>query len=328
MDATPSSQEKPSRRHHYIPQWHLRLFSPNGDTIWRYSKSDDAYQEIPIRHAAVRKDYYSVPGRDGDPVDHSAEPMIAEAFDGPAAGTARKLLRREHLTPEERLQFAAYIALLQGRGPTSREGVQGVFDKIDRMVAMMAYAAPPEQFLAQARGFGIDGTAEEIREMQETGLEDLRTGRMSVSRDHSATMFFAGVTVEAATPILDSMYWTMLQAPIGLEFVLADSPVTLYNHTLVGSMLGVGFGQPEVEVRTPLTPHHVLMQTHLRLPTRELTCSMENVVNLNCLSWRMADDYVFGRSEAVLRRVATYFASDDERRQPGRGISVTGADID
>src|SRR5262249_3695969 len=127
-----SNAQRPSRRHHYIPQWHLKYFSPDGRLIWRYSKSADTYQLIPIQDAAVQRDYYSIPTPDGGPADHSAEPMIAEAFDGPAALVATKLLRREKLTDEDRMQFAADLAFLSGRVPAYRHGAQDAFDQLDR----------------------------------------------------------------------------------------------------------------------------------------------------------------------------------------------------
>ena len=199
------------------------------------------------------------------------------------------------------------------------------------MMAMTMYAAPEQQFLAHARKAGIEHTDAEIREMQVKTLEDLKAGNLTVSRDHSATMLGAAVAVEAVTPLLVDMHWTIVQAEIGIEFVLRDAPVTLYSASMAGNKhLGIGFGTPDVEVRTALTPNHAIMQYHRRPELRhvpELMASKEGVENLNHVSWSAAHDYVFARTEDTLRRVATYFDLGNTRRRPGGQVKVTGADL-
>ena len=39
-------------------------------------------------------------------------------------------------------------------------------------------------------------------------------------------------------------------------------------------------------------------------------------------------DYIFAPSEAALRRVATYFDTEEKRRRPGGQVKVTGADME
>jgi hypothetical protein len=183
---------------------------------------------------------------------------------------------------------------------------------------MTLYRAPDDQFLVMVRDRGFDGTDDELLAIKRSTLAGLQSGKFVVQRDPSSTLLFAGVSMEVVAPILFNMHWTLLRTPADSEFVISDNPVTLFSASMVGnSLYGFGFGQHDVEVRTPLTRECVLLQTHLQPDFDELTCSAENMVNINHLTWWSADDYVFGSSEAVLRRVAAIFGSDADRRYRG-----------
>jgi hypothetical protein len=297
--------------------------------IWRYSKSEDTYQRINIGNAAVIQDYYSLPTEEGSWDHGTFERMTATEIDGPAAAVVRKLLSRVPLTREERETLAVYVAFLHGRVPAARMGLQGAMDKLGEMVLLMHLSTPPEQFLPMARAAGLEGTDEELLETRERTKQQMLDGELVLKHDHSATLRTTSVSLAAIAPILFGMRGrVVLQAPIGFHFVIADSPVTLYSASMWGHpFVGFGFGQHDVEVRTPLTSNHVLLQTHIPLPftAREHEVAPEVFENLNAVSWQAAYEYVFASSEEALRRVAEYFGTNEAtRRRPGGAIRVTG----
>lgn len=323
------------RRHHYVPRWHLGRFSVdppsrgNARTIWRYSKSQDTYQRINVGNAAVIQDYYSLPTEEGSWDHGTFERMTATEIDGPAATVVRKLLSRAPLTQEDRECLAVYVAFLHGRVPSARMGLQGAMDKVGEMVLLMHLSTPAEHFLPMARAAGLEGPDEELLETRARTKERMLKGELVLKHDHSETLRTTAVSLAAIAPILFSMRGrVILQAPIGLHFVIGDSPVTLYSASMSGHpFLGFGFGQSDVEVRTPLTSNHVLLQTHIPLPftAREHEVEPEVFKNLNAVSWQAAHEYVFASSEEALKRVADYFGTDEAaRRRPGGVIRVTG----
>ncbi len=337
VSGTTSQTQKPPRNHHYVPQFHLAGFSLGTQRkigqrpVWRYCKRTDEYEQIPIRRAAVMRDYYSVERDDGT-LDHSFEPMFAEAFDGPGSEFVRKLLRRERLTVDERSHLSAYVAFQHGRVPVAREAA---FQMISKVETFMQYnqlkgMSPPE-FIAHARERGLEGTDDELAEKQVEVLAQLKSGELFVGPDEAATMISATTAVQAVSPILFGTHWTILQAPIGFEFVIGDSPVTRFSEAAMRDpyyQFGLGFAGSDVEVRVPLTMNHALLMTHARTGRSEFNCSPDAVKNVNAISWRFAHRYVFASCEATLRRVAGYFPTEADRRQPGGGVEITGADLD
>ena len=73
---------------------------------------------------------------------------------------------------------------------------------------------------------------------------------------------------------------------------------------------------------------HALLMTPVRTGVTELECRAEVMNNVNAISWRFAHRYVFASREAALRRVASYFDTEDDRRQPGGLGEVLGADLE
>jgi Protein of unknown function (DUF4238) len=144
----------------------------------------------------------------------------------------------------------------------------------------------------------------------------------------AATLLATAVALQVGPPLLGSMARLLLQAPLGLEFILSDNPVSLYRAG-ADTLSGAGFGLPDIEVRTPLTRHHALVQTHVRLerPVPFLDCTEPNVIHINHAVWAGADNYVFASSEAVLRRVAALFDNESSRRRPGGEVEVSGANL-
>jgi hypothetical protein len=242
------------------------------------------------------------------------------------------LLRRETLAADERGHLSAYIAFLHGRVPLAREDT---FHMMSTIATFMEYnrlkGQTPDEFVALARERGLEGTDEALVARQVEILAQLKSGEIFVGPDESATMLSAGVAVESVSPILFGMNWMILQAPIGLGFVIGDSPVTRYSEMAMQNphhRFGLGFGGPDIEVRLPLSMNHTLLMTPVHTGRREFQCPPEVVRNVNAVSWRFADRYVFASSEATLRRVAGYFDTEDDRRQPGGRGEITGAELD
>jgi hypothetical protein len=86
-----------SRLHHYVPEWHLGLFSDEPDQrldarpIWRYGKAASEYREIRVRHAAVQHDYYSFPRGEGAAPDRSLGLAQRQATVASSTGSANPL---------------------------------------------------------------------------------------------------------------------------------------------------------------------------------------------------------------------------------------------
>lgn len=125
--ATPST---PAKRHHYVPQFHLRGFA-DGDVITTVELPGDRTYNQPVRKAAAENHLYSLPGHpDGTDVFEKAlsqlEGDVASIFDELGSGVWP-------LDEEPRDTLAYYIALQLARGPEQRRNMENLARQMARM---------------------------------------------------------------------------------------------------------------------------------------------------------------------------------------------------
>lgn len=73
---------KVSRRHHYLPQMYLRGFADEAERVWVFDRQNNAYVHQGILNTAVKKDFYTIVGPDGQKTD-AVETMMANIVESP-----------------------------------------------------------------------------------------------------------------------------------------------------------------------------------------------------------------------------------------------------
>lgn len=119
-----------AKRHHYVPQFHLRGFA-DGETITTVELPGDRSYNQPVRKAAAENHLYSLPGHpDGADVFEKAlsqlEGDVAGIFADIASGTWP-------LDEESRGTLAYYVALQLSRGPEQRRNSENLARQATRM---------------------------------------------------------------------------------------------------------------------------------------------------------------------------------------------------
>ena len=315
--------EKP-KRHHYVPQWHLRRFAADGRRpgVWRYSKSSDKYQYMAIKNAAVITHYYSGPG---DLPDTAVEEALAN-LDSVGAAHVEKLELGATLDDEEPLVLAGYVTMLHGRVPPARDGQQKVLETFGALQVEMtlANASPAEQveILAGAKADGMARPDEDFTAFADRLIAELRSGATRVIHHPLATMGAAGIGVNHAAPIVAEMPRMVMEAPAGVEFVISDNPVSLYSPQ-TPSFMGAGYLTADVEVTMPLSTRRMLLFSHFDCFQGQCCLTEPAVDHFNSRTWMAAGDYVFASSKEALQRVAELF-DPETRRRPGGGVEISG----
>src|ERR1022692_3248055 len=90
---------KLSRRHHYLPQMYLRGFAYDADLVWVFDRQNNTYLHQGIINTAVKKDFYTIVGVDGQKTD-AVEQMMANMVEGPMKAIIERLDRSEEHTSE------------------------------------------------------------------------------------------------------------------------------------------------------------------------------------------------------------------------------------
>jgi hypothetical protein len=322
---TGAGTESKPKRHHYVPRWHLRRFAvdPAKARVARYSKSADTHLLLPVENAAVIGQYYTW-HRDGE-ADTTVEEGLA-MIDGRASEVLPKLERGDDLVDTEPNVVAGYLALLHGRVPPMRDGLQNVIETFGALQAEMMFAnATPEERQARiedARKRGLADTEDEYDVLEARIIEQIRNREMKVTMDHIATMGLAAMGAERSIPIIEQMSWMVIEAPPGSEFVISDNPIVVYSESTT-SYMGAGYLTPDVEVTMPLSRKHLFLASHLHSFQGRCCVTADAVDHFNSRTWVRAQDYIFASSREVLERVEASLAPD-VRRRPGGGIEITG----
>lgn len=322
-------------RHHYVPQFHLRLFghADGNGRIWVYDKQTDRIGRRSVKAVASEINYYRIRDRDGGHSDQ-LEHMFSQ-LESASAPLIRRLARMDEpeylLTPAERGALSGYVALLWARGPTQRSWTHAMGEFMAR-VQLDMLLRHPEGFREHVKRQDSDQSDTEIEALRTQTLADLEAGRMVVEAPGEWGLANLGPAVEAVRPLLFGMKWRIFRRRQLPFITIGDCPVLLIAPPDHPSYLGVGFASAGVTVGVPLSPNAILFMNHaphdgsipvVDLDGRPIVPSLEPVwaAGVNAQSLLTATRYLFGRSQADLEFTRISFSEEDRRGVPTFGVS-------
>lgn len=301
-----------SQNQHVIAEWLLKLFArtkPGGLTLSVFDKTTGAIgRDVPSRFSAALDDHSGTIEADLGRIESAAaEPVrrlvarVAAVAPGlwPLAGATDNLTGTgalvEVASPEpemrlfrpdrwlaepsadDRARIARYLTLMFTRSPKMERAIAEVSVAVRAGFVSMVRSMAPE-LLAQTLG-ALDAYLDEAR--------------------------FVGLrTPEHLTDAFAAMAWYTVRAADDAPFLLGDSPVV--------STIQVGHEEdswrpllsPETfAVCMPLSAHVCLLVAPQGLVPVGIETPEETADAINLLSWRWADRYVVGPTDAALARV-------------------------
>lgn len=330
-----------SKRHHFVPQFHLARFAPAHKTrkpkIWVYDKTTDSVAERPVTQTAVIGNYYTIPGEDG-PTDKLEQELAS------IEGSAAKSLRLLSATPdgplavpdEDRVVLSAYLGLLHVRVPTTRKANEALLAFLHYITLDVEFALE-EAFPERARRRGMTGSDEELEAMRVRMLAQLRDGKVTVDVPESVSLFALKMGLENIAPIIYAMHWFVLKRRRSPYFVIGDCPVTLWPATDHPQDTGVGFLSPGAEVAVAVDPHTMLVGVN-KDETRSFVMDPDRVPQFNNArmrldwiyaynyrAWASAERYVYGRSQSDLAAMCMFMSKEARtRRHVSLGLDKAG----
>ena len=302
-----------ARWHHYIPQFHLRLFAadPAQRFTYQHDKRTDKTLRRSIKKAAARTDLYTFTGSDGAPTD-----LLEQAFGQLETAVAPILRRLATLGPgpltttlDDRIHLGAYVALQYSRVPSYLTQAQQIASFFGAVVADMGLSGDAEAYRSHMRGFGATGSDEDLDAERLRTLEQLRAGELEVVASPEAGLSSIGGALKSIGPIVASMHWTLIRRTTRPWFVLGDTPVVLFKED-ADPWSGYGFGTEGVEVHMPVSATHAWVGTATDSPLAERVVDLadaEAASRMNAESWANAVEFVFGHSTDAIHaaRLAT-----------------------
>src|SRR5689334_5421815 len=114
-----------AKRHHAVPQFHLKKFTSGGGMLWLHDLSDRTARRVHPRDAMVEKHLYA-PEVGEDPYDDAFERFLSVSVEAPSAEPLKLLGEGERISDEQRTRVATFLAYQEWRVPRMQRLVKQV----------------------------------------------------------------------------------------------------------------------------------------------------------------------------------------------------------
>lgn len=265
------------RKHHFLPQFYLRGFSEDQNSLYQIRKMTGESVGCRIKDIAAIRDFHEI---DADDVE---DPLALEKQLATVESQMSKFLSdllQDGLNNGRALvETIGFVSLLRMRVPAVKRHIEESLGETVR-------------------------TAAEIMERQgklpppPPGLEDaLRVAnlKITISNWKCMELMFGMASNPDVLNIMCNMQATLFRAASG-SFITSDQPVALYHEDKT-SPYGVGPATPGVEISVPLTSAALLRLTHSEAEDEERSATAEEVAEFNRRTIVMAEEYLYAGSK-------------------------------
>ena len=221
---------------HYVPQYYLRGFSPDGRNIFVYDKSDLRKFGTQVKSIANICGLY--------PPD--LEKYLSEKIEAPANRAIEKVRKRGRLTPNEKITLSSYIAVMWKRVP---EGESRVKRQAPKVAADLRKRLDRQLDEAIAK----NGAREEFIESRRREIYELID---RLSREPTSDFWHQVIRAELTPNMISAiatMTWRFLFYNTKPVFFTCDNPVFFFPE--------LGIGKAESELCFPISSHIMLWAT-------------------------------------------------------------------
>lgn len=315
---------KLSRRHHYLPQMYLRGFADEAEQAWVFDRQNKTYLHQGILNTAVKKDFYTVVGRDGEKTD-AVERLMANSVEDPMKRIIERL-DRKNLTweGEDRAILALFVALLKTRNPA--------FDRDQN-----EFTEQFHRWWAKANNPSVDVVEESLKKYeQETGedmsdvsardiFEMIRGDTYDIKNPRQNNIkMMTSLALEIAQAVF-RLNWEILIAPKGCSFLTCDNPFSVVPPPFFDDTeTGYGILTPGASTVVPLSSttaicfHGEGQGVHGAVAHRNFLRNVNMVVAAN------SERFIIARDEPLLRSVVRKGKLD--QWLPGQGFRMNAPD--
>ena len=260
-----------ARNNHYVPQFYLKQWSNNGNSVLCYDtivrhEGQRLWRSVAIKNIACWKDFYSQ-RQDGE-IDDSIEQYIERHYETPAKTCLQKLNDGAQLAGDDLACLVDFAILQMARTPAWYK-TNAITVNIFKDVMEESVRGTLEDYEANRldKSNFYSNYAEESRQEPfpnapiETRIDEDESGIIStISIGRQNYLASMGRTLNGdIAKRLRSYDWTILQMPKDHDLPTSDNPFTrLAYRGEKGYDLDGGLGVPRVDLFMPLTPNHLL----------------------------------------------------------------------
>ncbi|MBO2942791.1 DUF4238 domain-containing protein [Paenibacillus sp. F411] len=286
-------------KHHFIPAFHLAMFTQGGtkeSILWVFDQTNGKQRDAVPKSVGYQKHLYSVdlPNIEPDVIED-----VFKVIEDKVAPIIKEICNTKQIpaSVEDYNWLINYIALLAERTPVRLEHVTKPIKEISKLISQMTLATP-EKFEALKKKIGRDGVEFDENVSYKELKEFIFGDNYTISVDNNTRIRGLFNAIDAIIPFLGARNWTVVYSPpeIG-DFVCSDNPVSL--HWIVKENRGVwsspGHGLKETEVSVPLSSRVMLLGRFEEVPPIIVISSKIDLANLNSYTGLHSDRFVFSR---------------------------------
>lgn len=255
-----SNQQKPPRKHHYLPRFYLAGFASHS-TLWVYEKGRLVRGSKPEAEGC-QKDFYAFE-------ENGIKNFKFEKWFADLEHTLAQVIRdvtssKREPTEEERTRLALFMGTMYTRTPLGRRLSDEKFGPATSRV-MKEVAADPDEFRKHYFSMDTDSPDPEIAEEVRQGI---LAGRSDALEELPEFKLESIIEVgESVAKVLLQMGWRFVYAPDSHQFITSDNPLVC-EVSEPGSKeihFRCGVNLPNAAVWFPLTQNIcILMQKGLK----------------------------------------------------------------
>ena len=262
-------EQKLPKKHHYLPQFYLKLFSQDQFHLHVYDKkaisSESPFRYQTIEKIAFENNLYTYKTKDGG--KETLEDFFCQ-IEGKASGVIKKLELHQDILPMERGHLALFIAFLWLRTPVSRDETLGAQEELAEKNMRMMYHFPQQKELM--RKF-LEGKGQHPSDKE---LDDLIDFAVNPKRSKIVVKFPTEHWIKQMLSLSNDIYvylakceWEIKHAIKKYAFITSDNPVLLIPSEKPDPFYGIGLLTPGVKKVVPLSASMYLI---MHEPNEEL----------------------------------------------------------
>lgn len=292
---TTVTQQKPTERNHYVPQFLQKYFVGEDGKLWIYDKDGGDPRSQTPRDTGVERFLYTVRKDDGNH-DDSLEKAFAEL-----EGATKPILDRI-IKPGARIEegekpiLAEFMAYLQTRVPRYIEAANEIGSAVglECLSELASDEARFNKLYARMREDPKNADMPPVDAMRKS-FELFESGKLGVAVRRQVAL---GVSLSVSGELYETLmglHWTICDAPSGVVFLTGDSPVTsIALHDDGRAQFGGNWVHPNFEVSFPISPSACLYLTKRPRQAR-FRCGEDLVSELNRRTAHIAERWVYSR---------------------------------
>jgi len=291
-------------RCHYVPQFYLNYFLPEGATIfWVYDKKDNSTRMQPPLNTTVIGDYYlSEEGKDKTVEDYLAK------IEGDTKPIFDEFVNNySPWNDKYKSTVARFLSLMHSRVPRAVEQVKQVADvgfevAIEKMKEL---AKDTNRLKKHYEGYCKDSSNRKIslKEYASFLSNPTKDGllRFKMKDKHALKMSFD--TVEVISSLFMQMNWSLCITKKSF-FITSDAPLTVLSKIGKGFIIGSGFAMQNASISFPLSPKVCLVGKYMPLKNK-VYVEGDYVDSINKRTIYMAERFVIStyRSNKICKAV-------------------------